>query len=96
MSPQPLLIVNGDDFGRTESSTQGVMQTFQRGILTSTSIVASSRCFDQAVGLATLARSNPSPRLSSRESRNSWRTRGSPTTITRTPSDTIGGAIWRR
>jgi predicted glycoside hydrolase/deacetylase ChbG (UPF0249 family) len=52
MSPRPLLIVNGDDFGRTESSTQGVMQAFRRGILTSTSIVASSRCFDQAVRLA--------------------------------------------
>jgi predicted glycoside hydrolase/deacetylase ChbG (UPF0249 family) len=52
MASRSLLIVNGDDFGRTESSNQGVMQAFGRGILTSTSIVASSRCFDQAVRLA--------------------------------------------
>ena len=52
MPPLPLLIVNGDDFGRTESSNQGIMQAFERGILTSTSIVASSQYFDQALELA--------------------------------------------
>ena len=49
---RPKLIVNGDDLGRTESLTRGVMAAYEGGILTSTSIVASSRHFDLAVDLA--------------------------------------------
>jgi predicted glycoside hydrolase/deacetylase ChbG (UPF0249 family) len=48
----PRLIVNGDDFGRTEGLTRGVVEAHERGILTSTSLVASSLHFDLAVSLA--------------------------------------------
>jgi predicted glycoside hydrolase/deacetylase ChbG (UPF0249 family) len=49
---RPRLIVNGDDFGRTESLTRGVIAAYEHGILTSTSIVAGSVHFDLAVALA--------------------------------------------
>ncbi len=55
----PRLIVTGDDFGRTESLTRGVIEAHERGILTSASLVASSQCFDLAVELA-----NQHPKLS--------------------------------
>jgi predicted glycoside hydrolase/deacetylase ChbG (UPF0249 family) len=48
----PRLIVNGDDFGRSEGLTRGVVEAHVRGILTSTSIVAASHHFDLAVSLA--------------------------------------------
>jgi chitin disaccharide deacetylase len=46
------LIVNADDFGRSESINQGIAQAFQRGILTSASIVATGDAFNSAVALS--------------------------------------------
>jgi chitin disaccharide deacetylase len=48
----PRLIVNGDDLGRTESNTRGIVEGYRRGIVTSTSIVANGPAFDLAVRLA--------------------------------------------
>jgi predicted glycoside hydrolase/deacetylase ChbG (UPF0249 family) len=55
-SEDRFLIVNADDFGRSETVNAGVIEAFQRGILTSTSIVATGTAFDSAVALA---RQNP-------------------------------------
>src|SRR6266436_7175578 len=50
------LIVNADDFGRSEAVNGGIVEAFQRGILTSASLVATGAAFEQAVELA---RQNP-------------------------------------
>ena len=55
-SEDRFLIVNADDFGRSETVNAGVIEAFQRGILTSTSIVATGTAFEPAV---VLARQNP-------------------------------------
>jgi predicted glycoside hydrolase/deacetylase ChbG (UPF0249 family) len=47
-----LLIVNADDFGRSEAVNLGVAEAFRRGIITSTSLVAAGPAFDQAAALA--------------------------------------------
>lgn len=44
-----VLIVHGDDFGRSESITDGIVRAFREGILSSTSIVANSLAFARAV-----------------------------------------------
>jgi predicted glycoside hydrolase/deacetylase ChbG (UPF0249 family) len=49
---QRSLIVNADDFGRSEAVNLGVAEGFRRGILTSTSIVANSPAFSHAVAIA--------------------------------------------
>jgi predicted glycoside hydrolase/deacetylase ChbG (UPF0249 family) len=49
---QRSLIVNADDFGRSEAVNLGVAEGFRHGILTSTSIVANSPAFSHAVALA--------------------------------------------
>jgi hopanoid biosynthesis associated protein HpnK len=46
------VIVNADDFGRSEAVNRGVAEAFRRGILTSTSLVASGPAFESAVELA--------------------------------------------
>jgi predicted glycoside hydrolase/deacetylase ChbG (UPF0249 family) len=46
------LIVNADDFGRSQAVNAGIIEAFRRGILTSASIVATGATFDQAVELA--------------------------------------------
>lgn len=46
------LIVNGDDFGRSQSVNDGIAEAFRRGILTSASIVAMGAEFESAVALA--------------------------------------------
>jgi predicted glycoside hydrolase/deacetylase ChbG (UPF0249 family) len=46
------LVVNGDDFGLSESINEGIVRAHTRGILTSTSIVASGAAFDHAIALA--------------------------------------------
>jgi predicted glycoside hydrolase/deacetylase ChbG (UPF0249 family) len=46
------LIVNADDFGRSEAVNAGIIEGFRRGIVTSTSIVAMGPAFDSAVALA--------------------------------------------
>jgi len=55
-SPGPtqvrLLIVNADDFGRSEAVNRGVAEGFGRGIVTSASLVANGPAFDQAVAIA--------------------------------------------
>ena len=45
------LIVNADDFGRSESVNAGVAEAYRRGILTSASIVATGAAFESAVAL---------------------------------------------
>jgi chitin disaccharide deacetylase len=45
------LIVNADDFGRSEVVNRGVAEAFRSGIVTSTSLVASGPAFDSAVEL---------------------------------------------
>ncbi len=50
------LIVNADDFGFTAGINAGILQAFQSGILTSTTLMASGSAFDDA---AALVRANP-------------------------------------
>ena len=47
-----LLIVNADDFGRSDAVNLGVAEGFRRGIVTSASLVAAGPAFDQAVAIA--------------------------------------------
>jgi predicted glycoside hydrolase/deacetylase ChbG (UPF0249 family) len=46
------LIVNADDFGRSEAVNLGVAEGFRSGIITSTSIVAAGPAFESAVAMA--------------------------------------------
>jgi len=46
------LIVNADDFGLTPPITDGVIDAFERGILTSASLVATGETFDRAAHYA--------------------------------------------
>lgn len=46
------LVVNGDDFGLSESINDGIVRAHTQGILTSTSLVASGAAFEHAVALA--------------------------------------------
>lgn len=46
------LIVNADDFGRSEAVNQGVAEGFRRGIITSASLVAAGPAFESAVRIA--------------------------------------------
>ena len=50
------LIINADDFGLHEDINNGIIDAFQNGCLTSTSIMASAPAFDHAISLA---RANP-------------------------------------
>ena len=45
------LIVNADDFGRSEAVNLGVAEGFHRGIITSTSVVAAGPAFESAVAM---------------------------------------------
>lgn len=49
---QARLIVHGDDFGISEAVNEGIVDAHRRGILTSTSLMASGRAFEHAVALA--------------------------------------------
>lgn len=51
------LIVNADDFGFTHDVNSGIVEAHQRGILTSTTLMANGTAFDDAVRLA---KANPS------------------------------------
>jgi predicted glycoside hydrolase/deacetylase ChbG (UPF0249 family) len=46
------LIVNADDFGMTPGVNRGIAEAQQRGIVTSATLMASSRAFDEAAALA--------------------------------------------
>jgi chitin disaccharide deacetylase len=46
------LIVNADDFGRSQSINRAVIQAHQRGILTTASLMVNGAAFDEAVALA--------------------------------------------
>ncbi len=46
------VIVNGDDFGLTRGINLGIARAFDRGVLTSASLVAQGRAFGHAVELA--------------------------------------------
>jgi predicted glycoside hydrolase/deacetylase ChbG (UPF0249 family) len=52
MSERVRLIVNADDFGYAEAVNRGVAEAFDRGIVTSTSIMATGAAFEHAVDLA--------------------------------------------
>lgn len=47
-----LLIVNADDFGYTRDVNEGIVEAHLRGIVTATTLMATGRAFDHAVGLA--------------------------------------------
>jgi predicted glycoside hydrolase/deacetylase ChbG (UPF0249 family) len=51
-APGRFLIVNADDFGRNDAVNAAVAESFRRGIVTSTSIVATGPRFDQALAVA--------------------------------------------
>lgn len=46
------LVVNADDFGLTEGINRGIVDAFQNGIVTSTSLLATMPAFQHAVDLA--------------------------------------------
>lgn len=46
------MIVNADDFGYTRGVNAGIIRGFRHGIITSTTIMATSRAFDDAVDCA--------------------------------------------
>jgi predicted glycoside hydrolase/deacetylase ChbG (UPF0249 family) len=48
----PTLIVNADDFGRSNAINQGIIEGHQRGIVTSASLMTDRDAFDEAVSLA--------------------------------------------
>jgi hopanoid biosynthesis associated protein HpnK len=48
----PRLIVNADDFGLTPGVNRAIVEAHQRGIVTSATLMANSRAFDDAVSLA--------------------------------------------
>ncbi len=50
--PACRLIVHADDFGLTKHVNDGINRTFQHGILTSTSIMATGQAFDHAVEIS--------------------------------------------
>jgi hopanoid biosynthesis associated protein HpnK len=50
------LIVNADDFGFTRGVNAGILRAFERGILTSATLMANGDAFDEAVAMA---RANP-------------------------------------
>jgi predicted glycoside hydrolase/deacetylase ChbG (UPF0249 family) len=52
------LIVNADDFGLTAGVNRGIVEAQERGIVTSSTLMANAQAFDEAAGLArTLAAS---------------------------------------
>lgn len=46
------LIVNADDFGMTSGVNRGILEASVRGVVTSTTLIANSPAFDEAVQLA--------------------------------------------
>ena len=49
---RPRLIVHADDFGVSQRVNDGIIEAHRRGILTSTSVIASGEAFDHAIRLA--------------------------------------------
>jgi chitin disaccharide deacetylase len=56
LSSKKQLVVNADDFGFTRDVNQGIIEAYQRGILTATTLMATGDAFEDA---ARLARENP-------------------------------------
>jgi hopanoid biosynthesis associated protein HpnK len=46
------LIINADDFGLTAGVNQAIVEAFERGVVTSATLMATGQAFDQAVALA--------------------------------------------
>ena len=46
------LIVNADDFGLTSGINRAIVEAHERGIVTSATLMANSRAFDQATEMA--------------------------------------------
>ncbi|MDF5728191.1 MAG: ChbG/HpnK family deacetylase, partial [Rhizonema sp. PD38] len=51
-SHRRFLIINGDDFGISSSVNRAIIEAYQRGVLTSTSLMVAGQAFDEAVALA--------------------------------------------
>ena len=49
LSEGRLLIINGDDFGLTESISRGIIESHINGVLTSTSVMANGPAFDTTI-----------------------------------------------
>jgi hopanoid biosynthesis associated protein HpnK len=56
MSPVRRLIINADDFGRSDSINEAVIRAHQEGVLTTASLMVNEKAFEPAVDLA---RKNP-------------------------------------
>jgi len=52
------LIINADDFGLTSGVNRAIFEAHERGIVTSTTLMANSRSFDEAARLALTATKN--------------------------------------
>ncbi len=50
--PSSLLIVNADDFGQSAVVNRAILDCFQKGLISSTTIMANMPGFDEAVELA--------------------------------------------
>ncbi len=50
--PRGALIVNADDFARTSSVNRAIIEAFRRGLISSTTLMATAAAFDEAVQLA--------------------------------------------
>ncbi len=48
---QPLLIVNADDFNLTDGVSRGIVEAYQRGILTSTTAMVNLPGLERNLGL---------------------------------------------
>jgi predicted glycoside hydrolase/deacetylase ChbG (UPF0249 family) len=53
MSPasSPRIVINADDLGRTESVNRAIAESFERGLITSASLMANMPAFDGAISL---------------------------------------------
>ncbi|MDF5724853.1 MAG: hopanoid biosynthesis-associated protein HpnK [Rhizonema sp. PD37] len=51
-SHRRFLIINGDDFGISSGVNRAIIEAYQRGVLTSTSLMVAGKAFDEAVALA--------------------------------------------
>ena len=52
ISPPSLVIVNADDFGQSVNVNRAIIDCFQKGLISSTTIMANMPAFDDAVDLA--------------------------------------------
>ena len=68
MSAGLKLIVNADDFGISEAVNRGIVEAFDGGIVTSTSLMATGDAFEHAVELRAAVPVSPSGSISCSQS----------------------------